>query len=155
MKHISFTIFILLACAAVNFAQEITDEDRRGFDDSTPIRIDGDGRADAFTPRIYQISTKKGKPPNERDIQNRLAFDLTASSGRIIKSFFKYNYGTAEAGGSYWVYALKAAGDVNGDGKIDLVFYSGDDTSDETIWLANKNGRFVEFRRVTSAGDDW
>jgi hypothetical protein len=42
--------------------------------------------------------------------------------------------------------------DVNKDGLIDLVFYSGDDTSDETIILLNKADRFiVDSRKVSEA----
>ena len=89
------------------------------------------------------------------DVQQWIVFDLETSKGKKIKSFFKYNYGTAEQGGSYWVYALVSAGDVNKDGTIDLTFYSGDDTSDETITLANKGDHFVVSDKKTSSNDDW
>ena len=157
MKNALFTSFVVLVLAGAVCAQNgITDADRRDFDDLTPIRIDvdGDGKLDKITPRIYQVNTKKGSKA-KRDVQNWIAFDLTTSKGRTIKTFFKYNYGTAEQGGSYWVYALKAAGDINGDGKTDLIFYGGDDTSDETVWLANRGNRFTELRRKTSDSSEW
>ena len=140
-------------------AQKITDDDRRGFGELGQIKIDvdGDGKLDIIQPRTFQIISlrSKSKRIRKRDMQNWMAFDLTTSKGRRIKSFFKYNYGTAEQGGSYWVYALKAAGDVNKDGKMDLVFYSGDDTTDETIILANKENRFVVYKRKRTTNDDW
>ena len=48
-------------------------------------------------------------------------------------SFFSYRYGDERA--DYWVWALKAVGDLDRDGRTDLVFYSGDDTTDETVVL--------------------
>ena len=75
MKQIVLTFFFLLSVAVVANSQNITDEDRRGFDDLTPIKIDvdGDGIADTIQPRIYQITAKpgiKGKRLRKRDIQN-------------------------------------------------------------------------------------
>jgi hypothetical protein len=150
MKQIFFTFLIILSVAAIAKSQDITDEDRRGFEDFTPIKIDvdGDGNPDMIKPRIYQVKPQiKGKRLRKRDIQNWIAFDLTTSKGRTIKSFFKYKYGTAEQGGSYWVYGLISAGDINNDGKTDLLFHAGDDTTSESVWLANKGNRFAVFRR--------
>lgn len=156
MKHFILTLLTILSVAAIAYSQDITDEDRRDFEDFTPIKIDvdGDGKPDTIKPRIYQIKLRvKGKRLRKRDIQNWIAFDLTTSKGRQIKSFFRYNYGDAEA--SYWQYALKSAGDFNKDGKTDLIFYAGDDTSDETIWLANKTNRFTVFKRKVTDSDSW
>jgi hypothetical protein len=154
MKRILFTFLAVVFFAGAAFAQEITDEEKRDFDDFTPIRIDvdGDGKLDKITPRVYQINTKKGSK-NKRDTKNWIAFDLITSRGQTVKSFFKYNYGDAEA--SYWIYVLKAAGDINRDGKVDLIFYTGDDTSDETVWLANNGKGFTVLRRKTSDNNNW
>ena len=160
MKQIILTLFFAFSFAVVTYSQNVTDEDKRGFTELGQIKIDvdGDGRRDIIQPRTYQVISKprvKGKPLRKRDIQNWITFDLTTSKGRKIKSFFKYKYGTAEQGGSYWVYRLKSAGDINKDGKTDLIFYTGDDTSDETVWLANNGNRFVVFKRKTSDNSSW
>jgi hypothetical protein len=73
------------------------------------------------------------------------------SGGRRINSFFRYQYGDGES--DYWVYALISAGDINHDGKTDLVFYSGDDTSDETITLLNRGNRFIVHQRKRTNDD--
>jgi len=144
MKKKLFILILSLSAAGLVNAQRITDADRRGFDDLKPIEIDvdGDGKADTIMPRTYQIKPPGVKKAKPSDVQNWIAFDLMTSKGRQIKTFFKYKYGTAETGGSYWVYALKSAGDFNNDKKTDLIFYSGDDTTEETIFLTNNNNGF-------------
>jgi len=136
-------------------AQVITDDVKRAFGDLTPIKIDvdGDGRTDSIQPREYALVDKcvKGTPLKFTDIQHWISFELTLAGGQKIPSIFKYRFGDSES--TYWVYALVPAGDVNGDRKTDLVFYSGDDTSDETITLVNKGNRFiVHSRKVGSSG---
>lgn len=127
--------------------QNIADDDRRGFDDLRAIRadVDGDGRFDTIRPRVYRVvqKPKRAAGRRARKIQNWIAFDLITSKGKRLESFFKYNYGTAEPGGSYWVYALKPAAVGNDDGTRNLIFYSGDDTTEETVILLNRGDRFV------------
>ena len=115
--------------------------------------MDRDGIDDTIQPRTYKVTAphKKGVKTKPFDIKHWIAFDLITSKGRKIRSFFKYKYGTAEV--DLWVYALTSAGDFNKDGKTDLIFYAGDDTGDETIWLANQGNRFVIYKRKTST--DW
>lgn len=145
MKRITLIFALFLLPAIFVNAQEITDADRRGFDELSPVTIDldGDNKPDTITPRTYQIKPKDRKNAKLSEVQNWIAFDLATSKGRMVKSIFKYKYGTAEQGGSYWVYALKSAGDFNNDGKTDLVFYSGDDTTEETVFLANTQKGFL------------
>ena len=139
------TIFLVLFTAPMVEPQTILDDVKRSFDDLKPIKIDvdGDGRTDTIQPRVYVVVPEcaKGKHLRPGDIQHWIAFDLTLATGRRIPSFFKYQYGTDQA--DYWVYALVSAGDINADGRTDLVFYSGDDSSDETVTLINKGNRFI------------
>jgi len=154
----AFLFTLLLLAHAAASGQTIRDEDRHPFEELGPIYIDvdGDGKPDRIQPRTYQTYKKlPGKRLLNRNVRNWITFDLTTSRGRQIRSFFTYNYGTAEQGGSYWVYSLVPGDDINKDGMTELIFYSGDDTSDETITLINKGNRFVVHSRKRSDSDDW
>lgn len=141
---------LILTCSLLSLSpladcRIIEDRDRRSFDERSPIfmDVDSDGKPDRISPRVYTVKAKNKLPGGvrrrAREI-HRLSFDLKDSRGREAKSFFKYDYGTEEA--DYWVYALVPC-DVNKDGRADLVFYSGDDTTSETIILLNRGGRFI------------
>ena len=150
---------LVLACSLLSPAPPadcriIGDRDRRSFDERGPILVDvdGDGKPDRISPRIYTVRAQREPPSKGGADANEthwITFDLKTSRGRVAKSFFRYEYGTGEAG--YWVYALVPC-DVNKDGRADLIFYSGDDTSDETVILLNKAGRFIVHSRKVSEG---
>ena len=131
----------------------IQDKDRRGFDDRRPILldIDQDGTPDEITARVYRIRTiRKPRRGGRAKLGEAhwIAFDMKTGRGRMQRSFFRYQYGSERA--DYWVYALVPC-DVNKDGQTDLIFYSGDDTSEETIVLLNHHGRFRVHSRKVSA----
>jgi hypothetical protein len=115
--------------------------------------VDGDEKPDRISPRVYALRAKRkprGDARRKAKETHWITFDLKTSKGRESNSFFKYDYGSEEA--DYWVYALVPC-DVNKDGRADLVFYSGDDTSSETIILLNKGGRFIiHSRKVSNVG---
>jgi hypothetical protein len=125
--------------------QAIADRDKRGFDQLTPILIDvdNDGRPDKILPRVY-VRKANAKGRSQRGSTQKeahwIAFDLKTTRGRSLKQFFSYQYGSDRA--DYWVYAIVPC-DMNNDGKTDLIFYSGDDQSDDTIVLLNVGGRFL------------
>jgi hypothetical protein len=145
---------ILFAIGAQTDCRIVKDDDKRSFAELDPIVIDADhdGKPDKILPRVLKL-----KPTRERHGPKRIrekeshwiVFDLATSKGQNRKSFYRYNYGSDWA--DYWVYALVPC-DVNGDGKMDLVFYSGDDESDDTIILLNKNARFVVHSKKHSEG---
>ncbi|MBX3267363.1 MAG: hypothetical protein KF831_11715 [Acidobacteria bacterium] len=158
IKVILFLKLALLVFSVSTNAQQISDNERRGFDNLAPIFIDvdGDGVPDRIQPRTYQTyHNPPGKRLLNKYVKNWITFDLKTSTGKSIKSFFAYNYGIAGQGGSYWVYSLVPAGDVNKDGRTDLMFYSGDDTSAETVILLNKGKRFSVHSRKITDSDDW
>ena len=150
MKNLAAAILILvfgsLALSQDVSDEDIQDKDRRGFDDRTPIYIDldRDGKPDRIQPRPYQTRTAAyARRPTKRHIRNWITFDLTRSRGQKVRSFFTYNNGTTEPGGGYWVYALVPNGDVNKDGRVDLIFYAGDDTGHVIISLVSRGNRYV------------
>ncbi len=156
MRIILTLCLVLFIGPVLAHAQEIPDEVKRAFSELQPnkIDVDGDGRADTIQPRVYAVvqNCGKGKHLKFTDIKHWIEFDLTLARGRKIPSIFKYEYGTSES--TYWVYALISAGDINRDGKTDLVFYSGDDTSDETITLVNRGIRFIVHSRKRGRSED-
>jgi hypothetical protein len=146
-------MFLLLTVAPNSDCKKVEDREKRGFDDLRPILIDvdADGKADTILPHVFKSKANRrgssGKTPKET---NWIAFDLTTSKGRVLKSFFRYEYGDNLA--EYWVYALVSC-DVNNDGTVDLVFYAGDDSTDETIVLLNRGSKFVVHSRKKSKSD--
>ena len=126
----------------------IEDSDKRGFTDLDPIvlDLDGDGRPDTIAPRIV-VTHYRGRSSKLHQ-QEWIVFDLKTGQRRVVRSFFKYHYGTDKV--DYWVWALVPC-KAHRDGRTDLVFYAGDDTSDETIVLLNyKTGFRVHSRRVST-----
>lgn len=158
-SFLAVVCFVFLMNASV-LAQSISDADTRPFENLSRIKIDldGDGKPDTVQPRTYRVVKKqnpKSRRTTKQDIQNWIAFDLSTVKGLRINSFFKYNYGTTEQGGSYWVYSMVSAGDIDGDKKTDLVFYSGDDTTDDTITLLNRGNHFIVLKKKHSTNDEW
>ena len=130
----------MLAAQSTPACLEVADADKRPYDDLTPIPIQlgPGGPVASVIPRVYvTCSPKRGKQPARET--HWIAFDLKRGDGSVRKSFFRFNYGDNVA--DYWVYALVPC-DVNQDGRIDLVFYAGDDTGDDIVVLLNRNGRF-------------
>lgn len=146
---LSFSLFAQADCRTID------DRDKRPFDKLSPIivDVDDDGKPDRILPRVLKLkpTLERHGPKKIREKESHwIVFDLNTSKGRNLKSFFRYKYGSDWA--DFWVYALVPC-DVNGDGKPDLVFYSGDDESDETITLLNKAGRFVVHSKEQSESE--
>lgn len=150
-------VHLILACLLLSLSssadcRNIKHRDKRSFGDRSPITldVDGDGKPDTIAPRIYTVKASRRASANARPKAREshwVSLDLKTSKGRVLNSFFRYEYGTEEA--DYWVYAVVGC-DVNKDGRTDLVFYSGDDTSDETVILLNTGKAFKVHSRKTS-----
>jgi hypothetical protein len=63
-------------------------------------------------------------------------FQIEPANGGKQSTFFEYRIGTNLA--VYWIAHLSEVRHINNDGIIDLVFYAGDDTSDETVLLLRR-----------------
>lgn len=162
MQKLLFCCLLTLAAAAAPLrAQQkpklpdcrkypVQDSDKRDFldRDSFVLDADGDGKPDTVTSRTYAVKIKR-RPADKTAAREThwIAFDLKTNGGRILKSFFKFKYGTNEADDS--VYALVRCSQ-NGDAKPDLLFYAGDEQGDETIILVNGGGRFTVYSRKYS-----
>ena len=166
IKKISFLWLLLLAAVPLAAQEEpsnlpdcrkrsVEDSDKRDFIDGDVFNldVDGDGAPDTVTTRTYALKTKrsaagKTEPKSPRET-HWIAFDLKTARGRVVKSFFKYRYGTDEA--DLYVYALIPCR-VDGDERADLLFYAGDEQGDETVILVNRGNKFKVFSRKIDAG---
>lgn len=157
MKTIIFFALLVLTCAVTvsNAAAQgstcnssiITDENSRSYTENKLFKfdVDGDGKADTITPRTYKVKGTRKYSKKVHEI-HWITFDLRTSKGTVIKSFFKYEYGTNLA--DYWGYSVTPC-KINKGTKFDLLFYTGDDTSDETVVLKNRGTAFkVHSRKV-------
>lgn len=157
MKNKLLSAFLLIGI--LSFAQaaeanselcsekKVTDNDRRDFvnGDVLKLDVDGDGRADTISARVYKTKAKKaGSAVREN---HWIAFDLQISGGKTIKSIFEYRYGDNRA--DYWVYALVPCKISRRPG-YDLLFYAGDDTSEETVILEKRADKFRVYSRKTN-----
>jgi len=140
---------LLLSVSPSSKCRAIGDSDMRSFADSDPdpvvMDIDGDGKADTITSRFVVTHFRDRKSKLHQ--AEWLVFDLKTSRGRVVRSFFKYHYGNDKI--DYWVWWL-APCKVNKDGRRDLVFYAGDDTSDETVVISNQPDGFRVISRKKS-----
>jgi hypothetical protein len=148
LVQIILAVFLLSAPPASK-CLAIHDADMRGFLDSDlgPIAmdVDGDGKPDTITPRLVVTHYRDKKSKLHQ--AEWIVFDLKTSRGRVVRSFFKYHYGNDKV--DYWVWWL-APCRPDKKGRKDLVFYSGDDTSDVTIVLLNTRGNFRVYSRKVS-----
>lgn len=106
--------------------------------------LDGNGKPE----RIVQIQfTKPIQLPSRKDLTKR-----ETRNGHFVKyvlyrddekkgiTIFEYLIGDDEA--VYWQYRIDEAIDLNQDSKKDLVFYAGDDTTQEYVFLIQKPDYF-------------
>ena len=106
--------------------------------------LDGNGKSE----RIVKVEYKKPKQlPTAADrtkCQARAArfikYVLYRDSRKSGVTIFDYFIGDDES--QYWVYEIRRVADLNRDGLKDLVFYAGDDTTNEHVYLLQKPSYF-------------
>ncbi len=154
MRKLSIFILIL-TMSSVLFAQDdncknkvVNDSDKRDFTKSSTFSfdVDGDGKTDNFTHRTYKTKVA-GKSNSKIKETHWITFDLQTSSGKTLKSFYKFNYGNNLA--DFWIYAIVPC-KIGQGAKNDLLFYTGDDGGGETVILKNLGNSFkVHSKKVT------
>ena len=127
-----------------NCSVAVSDEIKRDYKELRPLvfDVDGDGKLDRIIPRTYVGPPTKmlhgAKRTSEKE-SHWIAFDLKLAN-RPQKTFFRFNYGSDWA--DYWIYAV-APCRANRDRLTDLIFYAGDDSSDDTVVFRNTGRGFV------------
>lgn len=101
---------------------------------------------DRQTPELEQIfKTQTERPANPktcpgRPFNDKITKDVFVNfqlvKGGKRSSLFEHRIGNNLA--TYWVHYISEVRHLNRDGSVDLVFYQGDDTSDETVLLLIK-----------------
>lgn len=107
--------------------------------DTTTIKVDLDG--DNYDETILKIDYLK------RDIyelespsfEQRVKY-VNVNKKQDTMLIFDHLYGTDEW--NYWAHEVKKFTDINKDGLIDLLYYEGDDVSEETVVIINKKKYF-------------
>jgi hypothetical protein len=115
----------------------------QSFSDPSSFTVEMDGTGATETVEVRTYRTRRWLRSGG---SKWISFSFRSREVARSKPFFRYRYGSAEA--AYWVYRVGTC-DANGDGRADLVFYAGDDTSEETVVLLNTGSSFREtFRYV-------
>lgn len=130
----------------------IQDSDKHPFESTTlQMDIDGDGREDEVFVRVTSRSPDSCGLPEGRTTARWISFEYQPASGPGRSPIYEICFGSEES--SYWVWALKPWGDVDDDGKVDLYYYHGDDTSDEEVLLLREGDTWIpRSRGISGAG---
>ena len=98
--------------------------------------IDNNGKPDRIVSSYFIRSVLVPKY-NSKTCQTLLGkfvrYTLYADGEKTGKVILEQSYGTSLV--SYWVHRLTLDKDIDGDGRKELFFYTGDDTSEEKIYL--------------------
>jgi hypothetical protein len=112
--------------------------------------INGNGRPDRIVASYFSrpvLVVDDFKANTCRTVPGKFVrYTMYADGQKNGKVIFEENYGSTRA--SYWVHRLEIVKGIDGDGRKDLVFYMGDDTSDETTYLLQNPEGF----KAVSAG---
>ena len=134
--NLLFLTPILLGLAFCVFGQEKTKSE-------FVADLDNNGKRE----RIVTVNYKMPSPllsSNNAACETRTGhfakFVLYRDNQKRGTTIFDYFIGDDEA--VYWQYRIDEAVDLNRDGKKDLIFYAGDDTTEEYVFLIQKSSYF-------------
>jgi len=104
--------------------------------------LDGDKVADRILRAKYEAPALAlaGDGECRQTVGHFVRYTLARGRQKDERVIFEHQYGSAEA--DFWSYGLKPAGDLNGDGAKDLIYYAGDDTGEEHVFLLQKTDGF-------------
>lgn len=132
--------FPLLVSALFLISAHAQSNDKKVF----TADLNGNGKPDRIVEVKYKKPVKQFSRTDETRCETRVGhfakYVLYLDNQKRGKVIFEYMYGSPEA--DYWQYGIDKAIDLNRDGVKDLIFYAGDDTSQEHVFLIQKTGYF-------------
>jgi hypothetical protein len=143
------TTIALGALVALGLSAEARTERSRFKPPELHMTMDLDG--EPGLEQVFQSTIEKPIPKHDqvcpgRDLSDKVKtdvfvkFDLVEGKEGKKSTLFEYKIGTNLA--TYWIYKIREVRHINRDGFVDLVFYTGDDTSDETVLLLRKKDHY-------------
>lgn len=109
-------------------------------DDVFTADLNGNGKRDRIVTVRYKKRVRQLSWTDRTKCEMRVGYFakyvLYLDNRKKGTTIFEYLYGDDEA--QYWRYVIHKAVDLNKDGVKDLIFYAGDDTTEEYIFLLRK-----------------
>jgi len=106
--------------------------------------INGNGKRDRILKSLYEKPTFLPSYSEDNKCEERnghfVKFVLYLDSQKRGIKIFDYLIGDNES--QYWQYRIDKTVDLNKDGVKDLIFYAGDDTTQEYVFLIQKRNHF-------------
>jgi hypothetical protein len=146
-------ISIVIGCLFIHSRSVYADQKLPNSKTVITVDINGNGIPDKviatyFTRPVsvvdnYRANTCKTVPGKF------VRYTMYADRQKNGKVIFEQDYGSTIA--DYWVHRLEIGRDINRDKRKDLVFYMGDDTSEETIYLLQQA---QGFKAISIGGSD-
>ncbi len=108
--------------------------------------IDNNGKSDRIVASYFMRSVlvpKYGSNTCQTLSGKFVRYTLYADGAKTGKVILEQSYGNSLA--SYWVHRLILDKDLDGDGRKELLFYMGDDTSQESMYLLSSQMESRQF----------
>lgn len=105
------------------------------------IDMDGNGKNDRIVEVRHEKEILRPKPGRGCQLGPGIFLRyLLHRDSRAPEELLDYFIGTQEA--TYWVHEIRKAEDVDRDGSLDLIFYAGDDTTEEYVFILQRPSHF-------------